>query len=46
VVQYVFREGFGLDQLGLASAASVLLFLIILILTVLQYAVGRFVEAV
>jgi alpha-1,4-digalacturonate transport system permease protein len=46
VVQYVFREGFGLDQLGLASAASVLLFLIILILTVLQYAVGRFMEAV
>jgi len=46
MVQYVFRVGFGLDQLGLASAASVLLFIIILGLTVLQIAVGRRLEAV
>ena len=37
MVQYIFRQAFQLNKGGLASAASVILFLLIVILSVLQY---------
>ncbi|MEW5956184.1 MAG: sugar ABC transporter permease [Chloroflexota bacterium] len=46
MVQYIYRAGFELDQLGLATAASVVLFVIILSLTALQYLMGRLREAI
>ena len=45
MVQYAFRAGFGLDQLGLGAAASLVLFLIVLTLTALQFVVVRITKA-
>ncbi len=41
MVQYIYRAAFQLDQFGLASSASVLMFALIFVLTLVQYAVGR-----
>jgi alpha-1,4-digalacturonate transport system permease protein len=41
VVQYIYRSAFQLDQFGLAAAASLVLFLVIFSLTVMQYLFGR-----
>jgi len=41
MVQYIFRQAFQLNRGGLASAASVILFLLIVILSVLQYQLLR-----
>ena len=46
VVQYIYRAAFQLDQFGLAAAASLVLFIVIFALTVLQYLIGRFGEAI
>lgn len=46
VVQYVYRAAFELDQFGRAAAASLVLFVIILTLTIVQYVVGRRREAI
>jgi alpha-1,4-digalacturonate transport system permease protein len=46
VVQYIYRAGFELTEWGLASAASLMLFVVILSLTALQYVMGRLREAV
>lgn len=46
MVQYIYRAGFELDQFGLAAAGALVLFLIILVLTALQFVMGRLVEAV
>jgi alpha-1,4-digalacturonate transport system permease protein len=46
IVQYIYRTGFELNQFGLAAAASLVLFVIIFSLTVLQYLLGRLGEAV
>jgi alpha-1,4-digalacturonate transport system permease protein len=46
MVQYIYRAGFDLNELGLATASSVILFFIILLLTVLQYVMGRMGEAI
>jgi len=46
MVQYVYRTGFELYQFGLASAASLVLFIVIFSLTALQYLMGRLGEAV
>jgi ABC-type sugar transport system permease subunit len=46
VVQYIYRAAFELDQQGRAAAASLLLFLILLVLALVQYWVGRKQEAV
>ena len=46
VVQYIYRAAFQLDQFGLAAAASLVLFIVIFALTVLQYLMGRFGEAI
>lgn len=46
LVQYIYRTGFELNQFGLASAASLALFVIIFSLTALQYLLGRVREAV
>jgi len=45
IVQFIYRAGFDLNQFGLASAASLVLFVIIFSLTVLQYLMGRLGEA-
>ncbi|MFW5796844.1 MAG: carbohydrate ABC transporter permease, partial [Alkalispirochaeta sp.] len=46
VVQYIYRAAFELDQFGRAAAASLVLFVIILNLTILQYVLGRRKEAI
>lgn len=46
VVQYIYRAAFELDQFGRAAAASLVLFVIILSLTIVQYVVGRRREAI
>ncbi len=46
VVQYVYRAAFELDQFGRAAAASLVLFVIILTLTIVQYILGRRKEAI
>ncbi|MFP4205717.1 MAG: carbohydrate ABC transporter permease [Spirochaetaceae bacterium] len=46
VVQYVYRAAFELDQFGRAAAASLVLFVIILSLTIAQYILGRRREAI
>jgi alpha-1,4-digalacturonate transport system permease protein len=46
VVQYIYRAAFELDQFGRAAAASLVLFVIILTLTIVQYIVGRRREAI
>ncbi len=46
MVQYIYRAGFEQNQFGLASAASLVLFVIIFSLTALQYLIGRLREAV
>ncbi len=46
IVQYIYRTAFELQQQGLAAAASLVLFVIIFSLTVLQYFLGRVREAV
>lgn len=45
MVQYIYRAGFELDQFGLAAAGSLVLFVIVLSLTALQYVLGRIGEA-
>jgi alpha-1,4-digalacturonate transport system permease protein len=45
VVQFIYRAAFQLDQFGLAAAASLVLFMVIFSLTVLQYFLGRRREA-
>jgi alpha-1,4-digalacturonate transport system permease protein len=45
VVQYIYRAAFELDQFGRAAAASLVLFVIILLLTIVQYLFGRKREA-
>ncbi len=46
IVQYIYRSAFQLDQFGLAAAASLVLFVVIFSLTVLQYLMGRWREAI
>lgn len=46
VVQYIYRAAFELDQAGRAAAASLVLFVIILALTFLQYLLGKRKEAI
>jgi alpha-1,4-digalacturonate transport system permease protein len=46
MVQYVYRTGFEQNQLGLASSAALVLFVVVLSLTALQYLLGRMREAV
>lgn len=46
LVQYIYRAGFELDQLGLAAAAAVVLFSILLVLTLLYLWAGRRREAI
>ncbi len=46
IVQYIYRTGFEMNQFGLAAAASLVLFVIIFSLTLLQYWLGRLREAV
>jgi alpha-1,4-digalacturonate transport system permease protein len=46
IVQYIYRSAFQLDQFGLAAAASLVLFVVIFTLTVLQYALGRWRETI
>jgi multiple sugar transport system permease protein len=41
MVQYIYKEAFQMNKGGLASAASVLLFLLIVVLSVLQYQLLR-----
>ena len=45
MVQFIYRAAFQLDQFGLAAAASLVLFVVIFSLTVLQYLLGRRREA-
>jgi ABC-type sugar transport system permease subunit len=45
-VQYIYRAAFELDQQGRAAAASLVLFVLLLSLAVVQYAIGRRKEAV
>ena len=45
MVQFIYRAAFQLDQSGLAAAASLVLFVVIFSLTVLQYLLGRRREA-
>ncbi len=46
VVQYIYRAAFELDQQGRAAAASLVLFVILLSLALVQYIIGRRKEAV
>jgi alpha-1,4-digalacturonate transport system permease protein len=46
IVQYIYRAGFELNQFGLASAAALVLFTGIFMLTAIQYVIGRFREAI
>jgi alpha-1,4-digalacturonate transport system permease protein len=46
MVQFIYRAAFQLDQFGLAAAASLVLFVVIFSLTVLQYLLGRRREAI
>lgn len=46
MVQYIYRTGFEQNQPGLASSAALVLFVVILSLTALQYTLGRMREAV
>lgn len=46
VVQYVYRAAFELDQQGRAAAASLVLFVILLSLALVQYILGRRQESV
>jgi alpha-1,4-digalacturonate transport system permease protein len=46
MVQYIYRAAFQMDQFGLAASASFLLFVIIFLLTVVQYALGKRREAI
>ena len=41
MVQYIFRQAFQLNKGGLAAAASVVLFLLIIVMSVLQYQLLR-----
>ncbi len=41
MVQYIFKEAFQLNKGGLASAASLALFLLIVVLSVLQFQLLR-----
>lgn len=45
MVQFIYRAGFEQSEMGLAAAASLLLFVVILSLTALQYLMGRLREA-
>lgn len=45
-VQYIYRAAFELDQQGRAAAASLVLFVLLLSLAVVQYVIGRRKEAV
>jgi alpha-1,4-digalacturonate transport system permease protein len=45
IVQFIYRAAFQLDQFGLAAAASLVLFVVLFSLTVLQYLLGRRGEA-
>jgi alpha-1,4-digalacturonate transport system permease protein len=46
IVQYIYRSAFQLDQFGLAAAASLVLFVVVFSLTVMQYLLGRSRESV
>lgn len=46
VVQYIYRAAFELDQQGRAAAASMVLFIILLSLALVQYLIGKRREAV
>lgn len=46
IVQYIYRTGFELNQFGLASAAALVLFIGIFMVTTLQYVIGRLREAI
>jgi alpha-1,4-digalacturonate transport system permease protein len=41
MVQYIYRAAFELDQFGLAAAGSLVLFLIIFMITLIQYLSGK-----
>jgi ABC-type sugar transport system permease subunit len=41
IVHYIYRSAFQLDQFGLAAAASLVLFVVIFFLTLVQYLFGR-----
>ena len=41
LVQYIYETGFSYFKMGYASAMSVILFLIILVISVVQFAVAR-----
>lgn len=41
IVQYIYETGFAKQELGLASAMSVVLFIIITIFTVLQFKLSK-----
>ena len=41
MVQYIFRQAFQLNKGGLAAAASVVLFLLIVVMSVLQFQLLR-----
>ncbi|MBN2874578.1 MAG: sugar ABC transporter permease [Spirochaetales bacterium] len=45
VIQYIYRAAFELDQQGRASAASLVLFVILLVLALVQYRIGKQKEA-
>jgi alpha-1,4-digalacturonate transport system permease protein len=46
VVQYIYRAAFEMDQQGRAAAASLVLFVILLSLALVQYVIGKRQEAV
>ncbi len=46
MVQYIYRTGFEQNRLGLAASAALVLFVVVLSLTTLQYILGRLREAV
>lgn len=46
IVQYIYRAGFGLNTYGIASAASLLLVIVLAMLMGLQYLMGRMEEAI
>lgn len=46
MVQYIYRAAFQMDQFGLAAAASLILFVVLFLLTVVQYLLGKRKEAI
>jgi ABC-type sugar transport system permease subunit len=46
IVHYIYRSAFQLDQFGLAAAASLVLFVVIFSLTLVQYLFGRCRESI